>query len=115
MRSILTTSGRREILDQTPISLPIRFNRQEPLHVRLQREVRRQIEEMKMESETQEDAIDFMPDEVVDIEDRLTAYQDDNDFEGHFLPTETSSGDSSSSQPVEKIDNVEVKNETSNP
>ncbi len=106
--------ARYELLDQTPVSLPIRFSRPEPLHVRLQREVRRQIEEYRMEQETNEDALDFMPDEVVDIEDRLTPYQDENDFEGHFLPTEGTSGDSSGNQPVEKTDNVEVNNETPN-
>lgn len=107
--------ARYELLDQTPVSLPIKFNRPEPLHVRIQREVMRQIEESRMENETNEDAMDFMPDEVVDIEDRLTAYQDEHDFEGHFIPAETPAGDSADSQPVEKTDNVEVKNETPNP
>lgn len=75
--------SRYEILDQTPVSLPIHFNRQEPLHVRIMRQIRAEMEERLAENESSDDAMDFEIDEG-DIEEKLTRYQDEHDFEGHF-------------------------------
>lgn len=58
----------REVLDQTPVSLPIHFDRPEPIHMRLRRMILEATMDQKAGDETFEDANDF------EIEDDPSSY-----------------------------------------
>lgn len=58
----LTEDG-KEILDQTPVSLPVSFQRPEPMHIRLRRMILQEIAMQHPEHETFEDACDFNVDD----------------------------------------------------
>lgn len=59
----LTPDG-REILDQTPVALPIDYVRPEPLHQRIRRMILQAIMDQREGQETLEDANDFeIPDD----------------------------------------------------
>lgn len=61
--AILTSEG-RELLDQTPVSLPLHFDRPEPLHQRIRRMILQATQEADDGQETLEDANDFeIPDD----------------------------------------------------
>lgn len=64
----------REILDQTPVSLPIHYDRPEPIHQRIRRMVLEAIAAQKGEDvETFEDANDFeIPDDPTSFDTEYT-------------------------------------------
>jgi hypothetical protein len=73
----------REVLDQTPVSIPIPFTRPEPIHLRLRRIVEQYHQEMKdaAEYESFEDADDF------DVGDGAPSYEDrPSEYEQDFMP-----------------------------
>ena len=75
----------REVLDQTPVAIPVPFTRPEPIHLRLRRMVEQYHREMKdaNEYETFEDADDF------DVEDGTPSYEDrPSEYEQDFMPHE---------------------------
>lgn len=75
----------REVLDQTPVAIPVPFTRPEPLHLRLRRIVEQYHREMAdaNDYETFEDADDF------DVDDGVPSYEDrPSDYELNFMPHE---------------------------
>ncbi len=53
----------REILDQTPVSLPLKYDRPEPLHLRIRRMILEATQEQHDGFETLEEANDFEVDD----------------------------------------------------
>lgn len=75
--AVLDSRG-AEILDSTPISLPIKFNRPEPLHLRIRRMVIAELNAARTsdEYETFEEADDFeVGDGVASFESSPTEYE----------------------------------------
>lgn len=75
----------REVLDQTPVAIPVPFTRPEPIHLRLRRMVEQYHQEMRdaAEYETFEDADDF------DVDDGVPSYEDrPSEYEQDFMPHE---------------------------
>ena len=75
----------REVLDQTPVAIPVPFTRPEPIHLRLRRIVEQYHSEMRdaAEYETFEDADDF------DVDDGMPSYEDaPSEYERDFMPRE---------------------------
>lgn len=73
----------REVLDQTPVAIPVPFTRPEPIHLRLRRMVEQYHQEMRdaAEYETFEDADDF------DVDDGVPSYEDrPSEYEQDFMP-----------------------------
>ena len=73
----------REVLDQTPVAIPVPFTRPEPIHLRLRRMVEQYHQEMRdaAEYETFEDADDF------DVDDGTPSYEDrPSEYEQDFMP-----------------------------
>lgn len=77
-----------EVLDQTPVAVPIPFTRPEPLHLRLRRMIEQFYAEARQKDdyETFEDADDF------DVADGAASYEDaPSEYEAHFMPSENAS------------------------
>lgn len=73
----------REVLDQTPIAIPVPFTRPEPLHLRIRRMVEQYHQEMKEKDqyETFADGDDF------DVEDGAPSWEDSpSSYEVDFMP-----------------------------
>lgn len=83
MAATLDAQG-REILDQTPITIAVPFDRPEPLHLRIRRMVERYHQEMKEKDEYEsfDDADDF------DVEDGVPSWEDaPSSYEVDFMPS----------------------------
>ena len=74
-----------EVLDQTPVAVPIPFTRPEPLHLRL----RRMIEQFYAEAQQKDDYETFEDADDFDVADGAASYEDaPSEYEAHFMPSE---------------------------
>lgn len=83
----LTDRG-HEILDETPVQLPVNFRRPEPLHVRIQRMILEEIAKNHEGFESFKDAEDFDVEEDGEIEDMSSPYEQDFDHISESLKQE---------------------------
>lgn len=70
----------KEVFDQTPVSCPIHFDRPEPLHLRIRRQIIQAMADMSQSTEydTPEEADDFsMP----DVPEFSSPYEMEDDFD----------------------------------
>ena len=79
---VLIMKDGKEIVDQTPVSFPIKFQRPEPIHLRIRRMILEEINKTQRddEYETFADADDFVvPDDPSSFDSNPTPYEQDFD------------------------------------